>query len=267
MARAAAEIATDDQVRDVLASTPLGRVNPDYGEPGTDTNCGQVALTADAMLADLVAGREVFPVSAVRNRHWSTVLLIAVFSEMFRTAPVRLRARSWGAARHELSGILAESGSRALFWAMPEHGRGHVVNAANIEGVLHLLDGQNGRPAQFSEDYTIFFSLRTDRSEPRRVPYCFREDGTLDPYWKQIPVLVRYHEFWGISFLVSPSVCRALPLLERLVLQALSTQRRGMDAVTRAGVPLQRSLTSHLIPAQRSAPASPASTLQPGRCP
>lgn len=251
MASVVAAIATDDQVRQLLASTPVGRANPGYGEPGTTTNCGQVAVTVDALLADLVAGREVHPVSAVRNRHWSTVLLGGMFTEMYRTAPLQLRATRWTAARHEMSAVLAERGSRALLWAVPAHGRGHVINAVNIAGVVHFLDAQNGQPAEFSESAT-FFSMRTDRSVPRRVPYFFREDGTLDPYWKQIPVLARYQDYWRISLLLAPSVCRAVPLMERLMLHAQTTSRRGMEAaIVHAAIPLQRSLASRLHTAPR----------------
>jgi RHS repeat-associated protein len=147
-------LAQQSITRSIITATPeelagsIRSVNPGFPSPGRNNNCVNCSMATDATLA----GR---PASALSGN----VTPVRVLEEYFGSKFVRMASREAIEEALRAGG----SGSRAIIYG----DRGvigqvnHVFNAVNQKGTIRFLDGQTGKPADFTP-YQNVYMMRTN---------------------------------------------------------------------------------------------------------
>jgi RHS repeat-associated protein len=140
--------------RSIISASPeelagsIRSVNPGYPSRGRTNNCINCSVATDSMLA----GR---PASALPG----DITPIKVLEEIYGSRFVHMASREAIEESLKTSG----SGSRAIIFGyrgMPGQPN-HVFNAVNQRGTIRFLDGQTGRPADFTP-YQGLYMLKTN---------------------------------------------------------------------------------------------------------
>lgn len=148
-------------------SYDLGKVNPNFGEPGTTQNCAKCTVATELAKygVSVPAGRQAFPSSSDAMSYWFD----GAHKETQKIDAMEETIRGYGNGA---------SGSISGYY--PNGNGGHCMHFSVSNGEVHIQDGQNGR--RFTSIREAAEAYGFDTNEPMT---SFRLD-TATPNWDHL---------------------------------------------------------------------------------
>lgn len=128
---------SDDDASELADKVERGRVNPDFGDPGTTNNCTKCTFATELMRrgqGTMAAGRQTYPASAYAMEYWFNDAHTQTFSGAQAIETAQSTIDSFG-----------DRSSGALGIYRPDGRSGHSVHWTNLGNSFQIEDGQIGR--------------------------------------------------------------------------------------------------------------------------